>query len=189
VLSPAAECPGEAIKLIADLSTLMGLKVHFTEPAEHDGMIAGMEGLPVLLQMGLFRSLSKATTWRDTQWLTNPAFVHMTYRLALETPEDMAALLHRNRENTLGKLDALIEDLTEIRDLLATGDEIAVAEVFQDAANRYDRWRINRIRGAWETDAERQASEMLSPRSFSLMGGAFGNLFSRGKKSKDSKGR
>ncbi len=189
VLSPAADCPSDAIKLIADLSSLMGLKVHFTEPAEHDGMIAGMEGLPVLLQLGLFRSLSKAATWRDTQWLANPAFAQMTYRLVLETSEDMAALLHRNRENTLGKLDALIEDLREIRELLAIGDEIEVAEAFQDAANRYDRWRINRIKGVWETDAERQATETLSPRGYSLMGGALGNLFSRGKKSKESKSR
>src|SRR5260221_9991349 len=56
VLSPAVNCPPEAIKFVSELAALLGLKLHFTDPAEHDGIIASMESLPLLMQLALFQT-------------------------------------------------------------------------------------------------------------------------------------
>lgn len=74
ILSPAVTCRGEAIQLIADLGALLGMSVHFTDPAEHDGMVASMETLPLLLNFGLFRTLQQNNAWDDLRRLSNPAF-------------------------------------------------------------------------------------------------------------------
>jgi valyl-tRNA synthetase len=51
LLAPSLNCPQEAVRLVSDICTLLDVKQHFVDPAEYDGMIAGMDGLPLLMQL------------------------------------------------------------------------------------------------------------------------------------------
>src|SRR5260221_5709389 len=140
VLSPSVSCPPEAIQFVSDLSALLGLKVHFTDPAEHDGIIAAMESLPLLMQMALFQTANGNPAWEDYQQLASSSFALGTYRLASDSPDSSALLASENRANSLRALENLISKLQDIRGLLATSDPEPLAQGFASASERYEAW-------------------------------------------------
>ncbi len=181
IISPAPDCPQEAVQLIADLADLLNLKVHFVDPTEHDGLVASMEHLPVLLQLALFRSLSTSKAWGDLQRMGNPRFTLATYLLGQGTPEDFAGPISKNRENVLRALETLIGTLDEIRDVLVNADETALEQAFLDEMKRYERWQAARRSNNWGDKPEPPAIP-----STGLMGSLGGMLNPFGKKkSKD----
>jgi prephenate dehydrogenase len=182
VVSPAPDCPQEAVQLIAEVAGLLDLNVHFDDPAEHDGLVASMEGLPLLLQLAMFRTLYMSKAWGDLQRLGNPEFSLATHRLAQAKAEDLGATVSGNRENTLRALDMLMNTLGEIRDLLTTGDDFTVAEAFDEAMQRYARWQHARRRNDWGDLPEPPA--MPSGNLMGSLGGMFVPFGGR-KKSKD----
>lgn len=177
IVSPSPDCPEEAVQLIAELADLLKVPVHFADPVEHDGIIAAMEGLPLLLQLGLFRHLSGSKAWADFQRFSNPTFSLATHRLGKETPQDLAALIHRNRDNTVRALEALIGTLDEIRDFLVSGDDASTIEAFSDAMERYERWNKARYTNKW--DDQPAAPDVQAP---NLLGGLGNMLMPFGKK-------
>ncbi len=152
VISPAPACPPEAVRLVSDLTQLLGLKAHFSDPIEHDAMAAAMDGLPLLVQLGVFQSLTHAPGWDDTQWFGNPAFFLATYRLGAEDPESLAAALHKNRTNMLTKLDKLIATLNELRDVLHMEDAALLEESFDTAIRQYAAWQRARSDNMFSTE-------------------------------------
>lgn len=178
ILSPSSDCPSEAVQLIADLASVLSLKVHFADPAEYDGMMAGMDGLPLLLQLALFRSLNGSEAWSDLQKVANPPFALSTYRLGQGTPDDYSTLLHLNRENILRYLSNAIDKLTEVRDLIAYDDDIALSHAFEDSMLRYEKWQAARRKNDWGEVPKTEVGSTLN------LLGPLGNLFSplRGRK-------
>lgn len=154
IVSPSPSAPPEAVQLVTDLSELLNIRVHFIDPAEHDGIAAAMESLPLLIQLGLFQSLSQAKSWDDVKMLGNNAFFLATYRLAEERPETLAAHIFHNRENTLRRLDALLEALANLRESLRAEDEIVLAEQFDSAARSYAEWQFARLRNKYGNEPE-----------------------------------
>jgi prephenate dehydrogenase len=181
VVSPVADCPPEAVRLISDLSELMGIKLHFVDPAEHDGIVAGMDGLPLLLQLALFQSLKRAGSWDDARQLSNTPFFLATYRLAEGEPEALANLIHLNRENTVRRLDALIETLADLRNVLLNPDQETLAEHFDEAMKAYVEWQAARLTNRWRAEPSASGEPI---RGFSLLGGLFPSLTGKKKTKK-----
>ncbi len=183
VLAPSPMCPPDAVRLVTDLAGLMGLKVHFMDPAEHDGLIASMEGLPLLLQVALFRTLSTSPGWGDLKRLSNPAFVLATYRLETDDAEDFGLSIEQNRANNVRVLESLVQTLNEMIGVLKTGDQLTIAELFSDSASKYAKWQNDRGRNKWGDEGELPRPEV--PRIF---GGLPGLLPSnKGKKQDGSR--
>ena len=177
ILSPANDCPAEAVQLAADLASALNLKAHFTDPAEYDGMMASMEGLPLLLQLALFRSINDSEGWNDLQKVANPSFGLGTYRLGQGTPDDYASVIHLNRENVLRTLATTIDKLSEVRDLIASGDDIILSHAFEDTMQKYEKWLMARRKNDWGELPKTEVGSTLN------LLGPLGNLFSpRGKK-------
>ncbi|HRE49179.1 MAG TPA: prephenate dehydrogenase/arogenate dehydrogenase family protein [Aggregatilineales bacterium] len=174
ILSPAANCPPEAVQLVSDLTELLGIRIHFVDPHEHDGIIAGTEGLPALLQVAYFQSLSRANGWADAGWISNPAFFLATYKLLDSDPETLAAELHDNRANLLRRIDALSAALHALRDTLTHENSDALADLIDESARKYRVWANQRERNKWETDIEPEATEQGAKSRFSMLG--FGSL-------------
>ncbi|CAG0992994.1 MAG: prephenate dehydrogenase [Anaerolinea sp.] len=183
IISPAAHCPAEAVKLVTDLTEIMQLRAHFVDPIEHDGMVAGTEALPLLLQLGLFQALSGSKAWGDVQWISNPAFFLSTYRLMQIDPESAAEEIGHNRDNALRYLDALMERLTALRDVLKTGDQSLLAENFDEATRKYTQWQEARLKNKWEGDLETPTEG----RAFNLLGGLGGLIPRMGGRDKKKK--
>ncbi|MFQ3536330.1 MAG: prephenate dehydrogenase [Aggregatilineales bacterium] len=183
IISPAPNCPPDAVQLVSDLSDLLGVKVHFTDPTEHDSAVAGTEGLPLLLQMALFRALHSAPSWNDTQWFGNPSFVLATYRLIESDPEALGVFLYRNRQHLVHRLDALMTQLEQLRDMLQIEDELLIGEAFQAAMNDYTKWYLARLRNRYSTEPDpSEAADQA--RSLSLFGAFVPNFRGRGKEKK-----
>jgi prephenate dehydrogenase len=182
IIAPSAVCSPDAVRLITDLAGLMNVKVHFMDPAEHDGLIAGTEGLPLLLQVALFRTLSTSPGWEDLKRLTNPAFVLATYRLETDTAEDFGLFIDKNRANNIRLLEALSQTLDEMIGVLRHGDQLTAGELFSDSATQYVKWEADRGRNKWVDEGE-------MPRPPSRFFGGLGGMLipSRGKKQDDSR--
>ncbi|MBX3065406.1 MAG: prephenate dehydrogenase/arogenate dehydrogenase family protein [Anaerolineae bacterium] len=175
VIAPAADCPEEAVQLVADLCAMLGIKAHFADPAELDGIAAAMESLPLLLQLALFRGLNKSKSWDDLRWLGNTAFFLGTYQIGQADAEAMGKLLHQSREPLLRRLDEAMDVMRELREVLESGDELAIAEAFDEASNAYAKWDKARHNNDWVQLPDEGISEVAGARPL-------GKLFSFGKK-------
>jgi prephenate dehydrogenase len=181
VLSPSAMCPPDAVQLVTDLAGLMGVKVHFTDPIEHDGIVAATEGLPLLLQIALFRTMTSSPGWDDLKRLSNPAFALSTYRLATDDADDFGLFAEQNRANNIRVLESLVHTLNEMLEVVKTGDRLTIGELFSDSAAQYSKWQNDRGRNKWGNEGELPRVE--SSRFF----GSLPNLLpiGRGKKQDD----
>jgi prephenate dehydrogenase len=180
---PAADCPPEAVRLVSDLSDLLNVKVHFSDPAEHDGMVASTEGLPALLQLAYFRSLVNSSSWQDSQWLSNPAFFLATHQLAEGDPMALGAAAYHNRRNLIAKVDAVMEALARLREALTIDDADLMPEYYDDAMKKYADWQSARARNRWSTEPEAiEKSELRG--SMNLFGPLMPSFGGRKKKDK-----
>ncbi len=166
VIAPAADCPEEAVQLVADLADVLQLKSHFADPAELDGIVAAMESMPLLLQLALFRSLEKSKSWDDLRWLGNTSFFLGTYQLGQGDAESYGKLLHQSRAAVLHRLDDVLVVLNELRDVLAEGDEMTIAEAFDDAVTEYTKWERARRTNAWVNLPGGATQEIAGARPF-----------------------
>jgi prephenate dehydrogenase len=89
MVMPSPTCIREAVELATDFSSLLGSSIHFMDPGEHDGLVAATEGLPALLGVAAFYTLSRNPGWGDLQRLTNPPFGRLTHQLFDTHPDDM----------------------------------------------------------------------------------------------------
>lgn len=168
LIAPSPTCPQEAVRLVSDVCSLLDVKQHFVDPAEYDGMVAGMDGLPLLMQLALFQSLSRAQAWKDMQWLGNTGFFLATYRLMERDPMTAARSVVHNRANVLHKLDRFMEALSDLRTTLATGEEELLAEHFDTAMGEYADWQEARAKNRYST--EPAPTEEVRP-TVQLLGG------------------
>jgi prephenate dehydrogenase len=171
ILAPAADCPGEAVELAAEVARIVGASVHFMDPDEHDGLAGAIEGLPALLAVSLFQTMIRSEGWDDMRRLTNPAFGLATSPLRFQHFSALWAMLHYNRENTVRHLDALLATLQEIRDNLATDEDgFGLEALLEQGASRYEEWEGNRLTNQWRK-AEAADEDMESGGVLSAMGG------------------
>lgn len=171
IVAPAANCPEEAVRLVTELADLLKVPVHFVDPIEHDGLIAAMEGLPLLLQVALFQTLSGSSGWSDMQRLGTLPFVVATYRLGTDLPEDVAAFVTHNRDNVVRTLESLSATLQEITDLVRTGDTETIVHAISDSFDKYARWQHARTKNKWTND---QQVHVPNPGMLGPFGGMFG---------------
>jgi len=148
----------------------------FIDVKEHDGLLAGVEGLPDLLTIALLRTTVDSPGWKEMRKFAGRRFANATE--AVEAIGARHPSLFLNRDNVLQRLDALIEELSHLRGLLAEADEEALEDVVRQAAEGRSRWIKQRRKGMWTEDgtfdrrdvpgAAKQLGQML-----------FGNLVSR----------
>lgn len=122
-LVPAPNAGAQAVEVISGLVALLGARPYFLDAAEHDGLMAAVEGLPRLLQLALMAALSEAGSWRENQRAAAGSFINAT--LALEEEADASAYWHRlNRQNLARWIEMFQETLSRLQvELLDEKDE------------------------------------------------------------------
>lgn len=149
-MAPAANCPPEALKLVADVARLTGATAYHIDPAEHDGLAAASGGLPVLFACALLSAASASPGWDETRKIADRALATATAALADADP----AALARNRDNLLRYLDLAQAELTALRGLLAAGSpdaaQDALAAALAEAATLRNAWRYDRQQAVWD---------------------------------------
>jgi prephenate dehydrogenase len=172
-LAPSPDCPPEALRLASDLITLLGASPYYVDPVEHDGVMGTVGALPTLLAWALMQAATSAPGWSEIRKAAGAGFAAATAALA----EDDHTLLLLNHENVLRSLDATVEELKTLRDLVASGSGPRLQEALAEAASRRATWLAERQSGE-PTDFP--ASSVELPSSSETFGRLlFGNLFGK----------
>ncbi|MCS7039087.1 MAG: prephenate dehydrogenase/arogenate dehydrogenase family protein [Anaerolineae bacterium] len=148
-LCPTSATLPEAVEAAADLVTLVGAKPFFLDAAEHDGLMAAVEGLPILLAAALTNALGGSPGWRELRRLAGGRF-ETASALPVGEPGDMSADLAANRGNVLRWLDLLIAQLEGWRQDLAAADDASLADRFVQADALRREWLAARASGEFE---------------------------------------
>jgi len=153
----------------ADLAAALDAHPYFIDATEHDGLHAGVEGLPDLLAIALLRATVDTPGWEEMRKLAGRSFAAATR--ATDIADERRAAVFLNRENVLLRLNVLLGELVRLRDLLSQDDPEPFEQLFAAAAEGREGWIQERERGMWTKDRVfsredmptlgQQASQML----------------------------
>jgi prephenate dehydrogenase len=152
----------KAMDMVLGLAKALGAAPFFVEPAEADAVAAVAEELPALAGSALMRVAVGAAGWREIRRMAGRRFASTTASGVSEDGTRLAAVLGHNRLNVLAKLDDLLAELQELRTLIASEDQHALAERLTSASEAYRIWRDDRRRSDW--GREEQVGDLDVPR-------------------------
>lgn len=172
-LVPAPTTDSDAVKLAADLVSLLDAKPLFLDAEEHDGLLAAVDHLPVLLALAMLEALIRQPAWRELRKVAGPAFDTST---RLITPSSVAHsdVYILNKENVVRWIDELLASLNSIRGTLLEEETEALAERFLNAQEERQKWLADHAAGEWH---EGPRTEM--PPRMSVIDSLFGTLWRR----------
>lgn len=174
LVMPSVKSLKESIELAADFSTILGMRVHYTDPAEHDGLVTATEALPSVLSVMYFYAMSKNLGWLDAQRLTNPTFGMLTHKLMDTHPDDIRDLWLDSSEGLVLQLDELIAQLRTVRGAIARKDRDALEVILEDSSREYEGWYNRRHSNHWKAD---EHLDSQAPSAGTMMGNMMGNIF------------
>ena len=177
LLMPSMRCIKEAIALASDFSRILGSRNHFLDPAEHDGLMAGVELLPELLGTVYFHMISNSSGWADMQRITNPSFGGLSHPLFDTHPDDLRDQFMKGSDNLVRYLDEMIAQLREFRKIIADNDRDAVEAALSDASKEYETWINRRHNNRWQDDEMIDSSNSsIGSMMGNMVGGFFGGM-------------
>ena len=185
LLMPSVKAIKEAIELAADFGGILGMRVHYADPAEHDGLMVATEAMSSVLGTAYFYAMVNSRGWGDTQRMTNPAFAMLTHKLYDTHPDDLRDLWMNSDVGLVHHIDSTIEQLRELRTAIASKDRDAIEFVLEKSSREYEGWYNRRFNNRWQDDEQ---LESQAPTAGSMMGNMMGGLFGgfrRGDKNDD----
>ncbi len=138
-LTPQADAPPMALQTVSDLAEAVGARPHFVDAYEHDGLIAALEQLPLLMGMTLQQTLSSSSATRELQRLAGPEFSAATQPVGGDSPS-LAEWCSLNASNLARWLDAYIADMTQLRDTLGSTESPTLQEAFSRIQELHNQW-------------------------------------------------
>jgi prephenate dehydrogenase len=142
--------PGEAVKLAADFSRLVGAEPMFAEGAEVDSLMASLHLLPQLMSAALIGMTVDQPGWLEARKLAGKAYAAATAALFYQdTSPGLRDAVLADRENTLRVLDNLTASLNAIREEIAAQDAAQLGARFDKAVDGRARWWGLREKGNW----------------------------------------
>jgi prephenate dehydrogenase len=138
-LTPTARTSPAAINKVSAFIEILGARVRFLEPAEHDGQVAGVSHLPFIASVALMNSVANGPAWGDAAMLASTGFRDMT-RLAASNPEMYRDICLTNSEAIVHWLDEYIATLNQLRERVAAHDS-KLDETFARAQQARLQWQ------------------------------------------------
>lgn len=120
-LTPTSRTSHDALKKVMHLIEIVGARVRFLEPAEHDKQVAQISHLPYLVSSALMQSVAQSSDWSAASQLASSGFRDAT-RLAAGNPTMHRDICLTNREAVLHALDEYLATLHLLREQIATRD-------------------------------------------------------------------
>jgi prephenate dehydrogenase len=152
-LAPLPTAPRDAIDEAVRLIESLGASSYFLDPDEHDGLVASVSHLPYLMSVGLIGHLGREKSWRETASVAAGGFAYATH-LADSDPQMFADIMRTNRDNITRRLDLYIDELSALRDAIAS-ESPGLKDQFARAQALHQDWLAGRAQG--------QASEGENP--------------------------
>jgi prephenate dehydrogenase len=168
-LVPLPSAPRDAIDEAVRLVETLGAAPYFLDPDEHDGLVASVSHLPYLLSVALIGHLGRERSWRETASLAAGGFAYATH-LSESDPQMFADIVRTNRDNLARRLDMYIDELSALRDAIAS-DSPNLKEQFERARALHQDWLAGRAQGQ-----SSQAENPLPTTRSMLTGSLFGRF-------------
>jgi prephenate dehydrogenase len=146
---PSTNAEPDGIHLATDVVRLLGAKPFFIDAAEHDGLAAGVDELPLVLALSLLRTASGGSSWREMRKLAGPVFEDMS-RVLSQDLENSRDMLLMNRDNVLRLIENWVEQLYDLRGLIAAQDEKGLQGLMEAGVTVHQAWLKDRGVGLWE---------------------------------------
>lgn len=140
-LTPTKRTSPAAIDKVSKFVEILGARVRFLEPAEHDGQVAGVSHLPFVASVVLMNTVAEEAAWSDAAMLAASGFRDMT-RLAAGSPEVYRDICLTNSESLTRCLDEYIRELSAFRDQIATHDSNLI-QTFAKAQQLREQWQTS----------------------------------------------
>jgi prephenate dehydrogenase len=168
-LIPSTTAHPAAIELVTSMVLALDAEPFFLDVEEHDGQVAGVEHLPILLSLALLLSTTEAPSWRDLRRLPGESFWRATKFPSAE-PEINSRLCLSNKEHLSHWIDAYIDSLRALQDELDNPDEDEWHGLFADLMDTRARWMAGR--GTPDEEATQRSMEEL--RNMTSLGSLLG---------------
>ncbi|MGE5262332.1 MAG: prephenate dehydrogenase [Acidobacteriota bacterium] len=165
-----------AIETMTNFVALLGAKPYFIDPAEHDGLMAGVQHLPALMATALSAATIRSQGWKEMGKLAGADF-----RTATDlTPQDAKTgreqfLAHR--DDLLRWLDVIQEQLHDLRGMVERGDADGLEKLIESLSGEKDKWLSGNLEESG-TSVDWQSTQSSIGRIF------LGGLADRGKRPK-----
>ncbi|NJL94222.1 MAG: prephenate dehydrogenase/arogenate dehydrogenase family protein [Anaerolineae bacterium] len=153
LISPAANVPGEAIKVASDLAEILQMRSRFMTPDELDALIHFTETLPLLVSLGLFRAMREQDGGQERERSINPNLARFLNLPREMGAKDVAALLGQHQPFLVPHLDALISSLQGLRADLATQSAEGLADLARKHQAALENWEDQRLKNNWGQEA------------------------------------
>lgn len=151
-LMPSPTADPQAVETAVNFGRLLGAVPYFVDPMEYDSLAQGIETLPALAAAALFAALQKSTGWRDMLRFANSTFAQATQPLHQGT--DITGQALYDKASTLRWLDAYLQELTELRRLIQSGDTDMIDLTLGNLLVQRERWLQERAENEWVEGAE-----------------------------------
>ncbi len=141
-LVPDQRATEEAVKAIVAMVQIIGAKHLFVDAQEHDGLVAAVSHLPLVVSAALVTATASSPAWRELARLAASGYRDVT-RLASGDPVMGRDICLTNRDNLLRWLDTYVEQLRHYRQWLQEANGEALGKALTQARDARDRWLAN----------------------------------------------
>ena len=166
---PSPKAHPAAIELVTSMVNTLEAEPFFLDAEEHDGQVAAVEHLPMMLSAALLMSTTQAPSWRDIRRLPGETFERAT-QFPSADPESNAEISLANRENISRWIDTYVDTLRELQERLAAADDGTWQELLAQLIDTRARW----LAGRGTPDEEAAARTMEELRDMTSIGSMLG---------------
>jgi prephenate dehydrogenase len=142
VVVPSVDAPEQAVSTVLSIVHACGAEGVFMDADEHDSYVAAISHLPLALASALFSMAFGSAAWPELANLASSGF-RDTSRLASGSPEMAHDIVMTNRDNLLHWIDRFQEELSRLRDVIASGDSERILGAFAHAQLERDNYMLN----------------------------------------------
>jgi prephenate dehydrogenase len=174
-LMPSVKAEPQAVETAVNFGHLLGAQPYFVDPLEYDGLVQGVETLPGLAAAALFGALQKSTGWRDMLRFANSSFALATQ--PLQSGTDITSLALNDKAATLRWLDAYLQELTDLRRQIQSGDREMIDLTLGNSLIQRERWLKERTINDWAEGVETSVDQPSVSDQF--LGGWLGGKLKR----------
>lgn len=167
-LTPATNAPPAALQRASDLAEAIGAKPYYMDAAEHDGLVAVVEQVPLLLGLALLDVASLSPARREIARLSSADFGRAIEPLTGDA-QKLSEVCALNGTNVARWLDSLLARLSTLREFVAGQEGESLQEAFARALEARVAWARAESEGG-ETDysnfgmARMMMGDMFRPR-------------------------
>jgi prephenate dehydrogenase len=139
--------PENVVELTYAIANILGANPLFIDPAEIDAITATIKQIPALIGIIQLHLGLHSPMWREIQRMAGRDWSKSTTIGASYNSTELTESIKLNRQNVIYRLDSMLEELEQVRALLAKEDDEALLKYIQESSGAYHAWISDRKSG------------------------------------------